>query len=106
MGFPIHVFTRFNKSVLSYFLMLQVMDEEKMDSLTLEVMYMIFCSLKSRSLCFMNNLRESESSKLPNPGCPSQAWKLSRAFIGVNGRNTGIQDSVSIFTDSLSLVPR
>lgn len=35
-------FTRFNKGVFSYLLMLQVMDEEKMDSLTLEVMYMIF----------------------------------------------------------------
>lgn len=42
MGFAIHVFTRFNKGVFSYLLMLQVMDEEKMDSLTLEVMYMIF----------------------------------------------------------------
>lgn len=37
VGFALHVLTRFNKSVLSYLLILQVMDEEKMDSLTLEV---------------------------------------------------------------------
>lgn len=42
MGFALHVLTRFNKSVLSYLLLLQVMDEEKMDSLTLEVICVIF----------------------------------------------------------------
>ena len=100
VGFALHVLTRFNKSVLSYLLILQVMDEEKMDSLTLEVICVIFCSLKSRSLRFMNNRRQSESSKLPNSRC------IQRAFIGVDGRNTRIQDSLSIFTDSLSLFPR
>ena len=90
MGFALHVLTRFNKSVLSYLQLLQVMDEEKMDSLTLEVICVIFCCLKSRSLRFMNNRRQSESSKLPNSRCPSQAWKLLRAFIGVDGRNTRI----------------
>ena len=48
----------------------------------------------------MNNRRQSQSAKLPNSRCPSQAWKLLRAFIGVDGRNKRIQDGVSIFTDS------
>lgn len=42
VGLVLHVLTRFNKSVLSYLLILQVMDEEKMDSLTLEVICVIF----------------------------------------------------------------
>ena len=50
VGFALHVLTRFNKSVLFYWLILQVMDEEKMDSLTLEVICVIFCRLKSRTL--------------------------------------------------------
>ena len=42
VGFALHVVTRFNKSVLFFLLILQVMDEEKMDSLTLEVICVIF----------------------------------------------------------------